>query len=76
MLQRLFASSPIDAISDEFEKRWTHGETPRADEYLDLLLPEHPEDAVELIFREYCLARSAGLNPSVEDYRTATPPTV
>jgi len=52
----------------EFASRWERGENPSAEEYLGRLSPDHAADAVELIYREYCLAESAGLNPDPSDY--------
>lgn len=48
-------------VLDDFLSRWERGESPRAEEYLDQL--DSREDAVELVYREFCLAEEAGLNP-------------
>src|SRR4051794_6946598 len=57
------ADSTLEVILAEFMSRWQRGENPCAEEYLDRLAPDHVADAVELIYREYCLAESAGLSP-------------
>ncbi|HWE36671.1 MAG TPA: protein kinase [Isosphaeraceae bacterium] len=55
----------LDAALDAFDARWEGGLSPRAEDYLDGL---DSEGAVELIYREYCLARSSGDRPDAADY--------
>ncbi len=59
-------SFSLGSILDDFLGRWQRGEAPRAEEYLSRL--QTSEDAVELIYREFCLAEAAGLNPEPSDY--------
>ncbi len=60
----------IDAILDDFTTRWDRGEAPRVEDYLDQLElgPDQGGKRVELIYREFCLAGWAGLNPEPDDY--------
>ena len=57
----------LDSVLDEFTDRWRRGEAPRAEEYCDRLGPGD-ESFVELVYREYCLAESSGLDPDPDDY--------
>ena len=60
--------SAFDSILGEFTARWERRECPRAEDYL-AKLPEHAaEDAVVLIYREFCLSEVLGLDPSPLDY--------
>jgi serine/threonine protein kinase/predicted Zn-dependent protease len=61
-------SSSWDLIVAEFIERWEHGESPPVEDYLARLEEPDPDEAVELIYHEYCLAESAGLNPNPADY--------
>ena len=58
----------IGPILDQVHRRWEQGENPRAEDYLDRLPPGPRNEAIELIYREYCLARSAGLDPDPAAY--------
>src|SRR5690349_17709842 len=53
------------AILDEFADRWDGGERPRAEDYLESVAGD---EAVELIYHEFCLAESSGLAPDPEEY--------
>ncbi|MDR3632378.1 MAG: protein kinase [Isosphaeraceae bacterium] len=58
----------LGTILDDFHARWARGESPRAEEYINLI--DSREDAVELVYREYCLAEEAGLEPDPVSYVT------
>jgi eukaryotic-like serine/threonine-protein kinase len=51
------------SVLDEFIAAWERGEAPAVEEYLDRLAPSDSRGAVELIYREFCLAEAAGDNP-------------
>ena len=51
-----------DAL-DDFTARWQRGEPESSEDYLARLDPVAPRFAVELIYREYCLAELAGTEP-------------
>jgi serine/threonine protein kinase/Tfp pilus assembly protein PilF len=51
----------LDAVLDEFESRWQHGERVGAEAYLPRLA--QGGDAVALIYHEFCLAESSGHAP-------------
>ena len=57
--------SRLDDLLAEFSDRWAKGESPRAEEYLSRLTEsESSEDeALELVYHEYCLAEQSGLSP-------------
>jgi eukaryotic-like serine/threonine-protein kinase len=55
-------------ILDEFTAAWTRGEESPVEEYLDRLKPLDNRSAVELIYREYCLAEAAGKRPLRAQY--------
>jgi serine/threonine protein kinase len=63
-------AASLDAVLAEFSTRWQHGECPRVEDYLHRL---DPSQRVELVFREFCLAERAGLNPSPDDYLARFP---
>src|SRR5262245_23456635 len=48
---------------DEFTEAWVRGEAPDVEAYLNRLDPADSQGAVELIYREYCLAESDGQAP-------------
>jgi serine/threonine protein kinase len=52
----------------EFTAAWEQGETPSVEEYLDRLDPGDSRGAVELIYRDYCLAAAAGQHPDSSQY--------
>jgi serine/threonine protein kinase len=62
------AAASFDAELAEFTARWQHGEAPDLDDHLGRLRPDRPEQRVELIYRAYRLAESAGLDPSPAEY--------
>jgi serine/threonine protein kinase len=51
------------AVLDDFTDRWNRGEIPGVEAYLALVGPVAPRLAVELIYREYCLAERDGRRP-------------
>ncbi len=62
-------SGPGATLVAEFADRWRRGESPRAEEYL--ARPPATADAtvaLALIYQEYCLAASSGLQPDPGDY--------
>ncbi len=61
-------SSFFNGLLAEFTYRWEKGERPRAEDYLAKLSPDAFDDAVVLIYREFCLAEVAGLDPSPHAY--------
>lgn len=60
--------TPLDALLDQFTRRWVEGERPRAEDFLTLLSPADPSGSVELIYHEYCLAEESGLVPDPAAY--------
>jgi serine/threonine protein kinase len=50
-------------ILDEFTAAWERGEESPVEEYLDRLDASDSRGAVELIYREFCLAEAAGRQP-------------
>ena len=61
-------SFSFDILLAEFTTRWEKGEQPRAEEFLARISHDSADDAVVLIYREFCLAEAAGLSPSPRDY--------
>ncbi len=57
--------SRLDDLLAEFSDRWARGESPRAEDYLSRLSEsESSEDeALELVYHEFCLAEQSGLSP-------------
>ena len=53
----------IASVLDEFTLAWERGEAPAVEEYLERLDPADCRGAVELIYREFCLAEAAGRRP-------------
>ena len=45
---------------DEFTAAWERGQAPAVEDYLDRLDPADSQAAVELIYREFCLAEADG----------------
>jgi eukaryotic-like serine/threonine-protein kinase len=66
-------ASSVDIVLADFTARWDRGEAPRLEDYLRRIQPGRPAEVVELIYREFCLAEWAGLEPRPEDYRTRFP---
>src|SRR5258708_10792420 len=62
------AVASFDAELADFTARWQRGEAPDLDDHLGRLRPDRPEQRVELIYRAYRLAESAGLDPSPAEY--------
>ena len=65
-----YGESPVSSQSlefqdalDDFTARWQRGEPESSEDYLARLDPVAPRFAVELIYREYCLAELAGAEP-------------
>lgn len=67
------ASASFEATLAEFTARWRRGETPRAEDYLGRLRFDRPDDLITLIYREFCLAETAGLSPCPDDYERRFP---
>src|SRR5262245_35527782 len=53
----------LSPVISEFTSAWEHGDAPSIEEYLDHLDPSDARAAVELIYREYCLAAAGGQKP-------------
>src|SRR5690606_5706687 len=47
---------------------WERGERPRAEQYAPRVPAGDVNGLVELVFLEFCLAGSAGLEPDLDDY--------
>jgi eukaryotic-like serine/threonine-protein kinase len=58
----------LSAILLEFTSAWEQGQAPCILAYLDRLDPADSRGAVELIYRDYCLAAAAGRNPDTSQY--------
>jgi eukaryotic-like serine/threonine-protein kinase len=58
----------LPAILSELTSAWDRGQAPSVEAYLDRLEPTDARGAVELIYREYCLAVAAGRNPDTSQY--------
>jgi eukaryotic-like serine/threonine-protein kinase len=65
--------SSILPVIDGFTAAWERGEAPAAEAYLHHLDPADSEGAVELIYREYCLAEADGRGPDPSDYLARFP---
>ena len=61
-----------DAL-DDFTSLWQRGEPESSEDYLARLNPVAPRFAVELIYREYCLAELAGAEPDPAAFLTRFP---
>lgn len=63
----LESEQPEDAanVLDEFTLAWEQGRDPVVEEYLDRLDPSDSRSAVELIYREFCLAEADGCQRDV-----------
>ncbi|HEU5116618.1 MAG TPA: hypothetical protein VFT74_08070, partial [Isosphaeraceae bacterium] len=62
--------SRIDDLLAEFSDRWARGESPRAEEFL-IRLPESADsqdEALELVYHEFCLAEQSGLSPDPSSF--------
>ncbi len=60
--------SALPTVVDAFTEAWERGASPIAEDYLGHLDPADSEGALELIYREYCLAESDGLGPDPSQY--------
>ncbi|WP_169981359.1 protein kinase domain-containing protein [Tautonia rosea] len=61
-------SQALEALLEDFTRRWDQGEQPRAEQFFDRLPPDDPEAPLELIYHEFCLQASSERRPSVEDF--------
>ena len=52
----------------DFTAAWECGLAPLAEAYFDRLDPADSRGAIELIYREFCLAEAAGQKPTAADY--------
>ena len=75
LLRTLAPGQPPEAASvlDEFTQAWERGEAPAVEEYLVRLGPADRRGAVELIYREFCLAEAAGRRPEPPLYLVRFP---
>ena len=60
--------SALDDVLDEFAGCWEAGAGPRAEAFLGRLNPASEDDAVGLIYYEFCRAGSLGLRPDPAAY--------
>ena len=58
---------------DTFTEAWERGEAPVVEDYLHHLDPADSQGAVELIYREYCLAEADGRGPDPSLYLARFP---
>jgi serine/threonine protein kinase len=58
----------LPPVIDEFTEAWERGEAPAVEGYLNRLDPADSDGAVELIYREYCLAEAYGRDPAPSSY--------
>ncbi len=65
--------SAILPVIDMFTEAWERGEAPSAEDYLHHLDPSDSLGAVELIYREFCLAEADGLAPDSSAYLVRFP---
>ena len=63
----------LPPVLDEFTAAWERGEAPVVEDYLHHLDPADSEGAVELIYREYCLAEADGRGPDPSLYLARFP---
>jgi len=66
-------SPELASVLDEFTEAWERGEGPPVERYLGLLDPADFRGAVELIYREFCLAEAAGSRPELTQYLSRFP---
>ena len=62
-----------ESVLDEFTLAWERGQAPAVEEYLERLDPADCRGAVELIYREFCLAEAAGTGPDPPRYLSRFP---
>ena len=60
--------SSLPSVVHEFTEAWDRGLAPAAEDYLRRLDPADFQGAVDLIYREYCLAESDGQAPDRASY--------
>jgi serine/threonine protein kinase len=60
-------------VLDDFTERWDRGEVPSSEAYLALVGPLAPRLAVEVIYREYCLAERDGRQPDDDAFLARFP---
>ncbi len=79
MAGRLASASPRDddksAVLAAFTAAWERGHSPAAEDYLDRLDPADSQAAVEMVYREYCLAEARGWAPELADFVSRFPST-
>ena len=63
----------LASVLDEFTEAWERGEAPPVERYLGRLDPADCRGAVELIYREFCLAEAAGRRPEPTQYLSRFP---
>lgn len=73
VLEQAPRAEVLDSILAEFTRGWDRGESPRVEEVLDRLGPCAPDDLIELIYHEFCLAEAAGDDPEPLDYLARFP---
>ncbi len=61
-------SSVLLPVVHDFTAAWERGEAPIAEDYLRRLDPADDQGAVDLIYREYCLAEADGRAPDADVY--------
>ncbi|MFI5456114.1 MAG: protein kinase [Isosphaerales bacterium] len=66
-------SPELASVLDEFTQAWERGEAPLVERYLGLLDPADCRGAVELIYREFCLAEASGRRPELSQYVSRFP---
>ena len=65
------ALGTFDVVLAEFTARWERGESPRAEDFVGRV--RGGAEAVELAYREFCLAERDGLRPRADDYLARFP---
>ncbi|MEO6810102.1 MAG: serine/threonine-protein kinase, partial [Isosphaeraceae bacterium] len=73
VLEQVPRADELDSILAEFTRGWDRGESPRVEDILDRLEPCAPDDLIELIYHEFCLAEAAGDDPDPIDYLVRFP---
>ena len=58
----------LPTVVHEFTAAWERGESPLVEDYLRRLDPADFQGAVDLIYREYCLAEADGRAPDADSY--------
>jgi serine/threonine protein kinase/tetratricopeptide (TPR) repeat protein len=66
-------SQAVLSLLEDFTLAWEQGHAPAVEEYLERLDPADCRGAVELIYREFCLAEAAGRKPDPSCYRARFP---